>query len=241
MIADQEPSRPAVGALASTVHDSGRFIQSVILFVERQLPLWFDHPKRPAVSDETRMNEYLCDHLDTQARTSGFDVVRFTHESCQTGGRTVDVTVKPCGPIIVEGRAYSEFEQLLPIECKRLPTPKGNKRGDVEYVNGTPSHISGGIERFKHGLHGPASNRGLLIGYVQSESFEYWFEIVNQRLRTLAELGTDDGLWFPEELLDAAEAIDRHRVRRFASRHQRLNPPGISDVVALEHLWLRMN
>ena len=141
----------------------------------------------------------------------------------------------------MEGRTYNDFEQLLPIECKRLPTPTDNRRGDLEYVHGLPGHRIGAIERFKHGLHGPTNRRALIIAYVQAESFNHWITVINARLALLAENGTDDGLWHPAEVLSGAAVTDGTDIQKLTSNHRRRVPPSDSNVVDLEHLWLRMN
>ena len=47
--------------------------------------------------------------------------------------------------ICVEGRRHTDFDSLMPIECKRLPTPKGDDRDEREYV--FSEHTStGGIQ-----------------------------------------------------------------------------------------------
>lgn len=53
------------------------------------------------------------------------------------------------------------------IECKRLPTPGGKDR-EREYVSGFHANGSptGGIQRFKLGLHGGQVHDAAMIGYV---------------------------------------------------------------------------
>src|SRR4051794_20271602 len=135
MIADYGQTRPALGSLEAALHDADTFRKQVIVFIERELPSWRDLPERPSDTDEPRLNEYLCDHLDCAARKRAFDVVRFTLEPVHRGTRRGDIAVKPCRTIIVGSRTYHNFEQILPIECKRLPTPPGRDRNDLEYVH----------------------------------------------------------------------------------------------------------
>ena len=147
----------------------------------------------------------------------------------------------PLGSINVEGKTYYDFEQLLPIECKRLPTPSGNRRSDLEYVHGIAGHRTGGIERFKHGQHGRTNKHAMLIAYVQSESFSYWLTTINARLAKLADDHTDDGIWNPYEPLSVDPPPDSTQIHKLSSRHRRLQPPCCSDAVDMEHFWLRMN
>jgi hypothetical protein len=43
-----------------------------------------------------------------------------------------------------------DFDPIMPIECKRLPTPKAKDRDEREYVI-TEGATAGGIQRFKLG------------------------------------------------------------------------------------------
>lgn len=71
------------------------------------------------------------------------------------------------------------------IEGKRLPKYKTKTK--QEYVVGANSfgNPSGGIERFKKGIHG-APDRILingLIAYIENESIEYWLDNINCTIR----------------------------------------------------------
>jgi hypothetical protein len=147
----------------------------------------------------------------------------------------------PLETIIVEGVRYYDFEQLLPIECKRLPTPPDSRRSDLEYVHGKSGHRTGGIERFKYGLHGSKNRHALIIAYVQTESFAHWMAAINSRLAKLAIEQADNGIWNPCEPLFNYHLDPISEVLRLTSFHRRLQPPCCSDKVEMEHFWLRMN
>jgi len=232
MIADEHPQRPYVGIPDASLLVSNAFHEAIIAFIENELPVWRDRIDRPAVADEPRLNESLCDHLDCAARHY-FDSIRFSHEPVQTSGRAADLAVKPTSRMVVGTTAYSIFEQLLPIECKRLPTPSDPRRSDCEYVHGTPGHRTGAIERFKHCLHGPDNDRAMIVGYVQSESFDFWLKKVNARLRSLAD---GESLWAPVELLRASGAPSSD-LKQLQSSHRRSH----SLPIEIRHLWLNMN
>ena len=235
MIADEPRSNSRIGSADSTELEADAFLRSIVGFVERELPLWGVRADRPQVTDEPRLNETLCDHLECAARKS-FDLIRFVHEPYQSAGRNADLAVKPSRGISVEGVGYTEFEQLLPIECKRLPTPKDSRRSDCEYVHGLPGRRTGAIERFKEGLHGPDSAQALVIAYVQEETFEHWVAAINGRLSQLAEKGTDEGRWDPVEHLVGQVSEDEVRLCKLESTHRRA-----SNSIQIKHLWLQMN
>ena len=239
MIADEPRPTPGLGTPDATLLDADAFHHAIVSFIERELAVWRDRPNRPQLNDEPNLNQTLCVHLNSASRRQNFDAVQFLQEAVQVAGRRADIGVMPLGTIMVEGRTYEDFEQLLPIECKRLPTPKDKRRSDCEYVHGLSGHRTGAIERFKHGLHGPANQRALIIAFVQSESFTHWLIAINERLNKLATVGADEGLWSPAEPLSAeTSGNDLYRIN---SRHRRLQSPSSSDLIEIEHLWLQMN
>lgn len=162
MIADESRSIPTLGSLETGVLELGAFCREIVSFVERELPMWRQRQEISQIEDEPRLNQSLCLHLDRASRHS-FDSIRFLQEPIQGPGRNADIAALPVDSIMVEGISYQDYEQLLPIECKRLPTPPGSRRSDLEYVNGVAGQRTGGIERFKHGLHGQS----------QPHSFQY--------------------------------------------------------------------
>jgi hypothetical protein len=220
--------------------DADAFHHAIVAFIFSELPVWRDRISITEVTDEPNLNQRLCVHLNSAARRRSFDSVQFLQEPVQAAGRRADMGVMPLGTIEVQGRSYQDFEQLLPIECKRLPTPADSHRSDCEYVHGTPDHRTGAIERFKHGLHGADNKRALIIAYVQSETFAHWLAKVNERLASLADSSSDDGIWSPNELLSLLTAESKSDVSKLHSRHQRKRKAG-TDHIDIEHLWLRMN
>ncbi len=239
MIADEPRSTPAIGAPDVTLLNADAFHHEIVAFIARELPVWRDLPNRQKFTDEPNLNQRLCLHFDTASRHQCFDAIRFLQETLQPGSRRIDIGVMKLGTIMVEGINYEDYLQLLPIECKRLPTQKDKRRSDCEYVHGLAGHRVGAIERFKHGLHGPGNPRAMIIAYIQSGEFNDWLHTINERLGRLADDGTDEGLWSPvEPLAVVANHADPHKL---LSHHRRLKPPASSDSVEIEHLWLRMN
>jgi hypothetical protein len=155
---------------------------ALIEFIAEELPHWRDHPEREAQTSEVRLTDQLCSYLNSAARISS----EWTHIQFRTevpdeakGARTIDLVPKPCGAILlIEGRRHTQFQPLLPIECKRLPTPEERDRDKREYVITSPG-TTGGIQRFKFGYHGAAHQLGAMIGYVQEMTFAHWLGKVN--------------------------------------------------------------
>lgn len=241
MIADESRPTPGIGTPDTTLLDADAFHHAIVSFIERELPIWRDRPNSSQFSDEPTLNQTLCLHLNSATRHQNFDAIQFLQEPLQSTGRRADIGVMPRGTIMVEGRSYEDYEQLLPIECKRLPTPTDKRRSDCEYVHGLPGHRTGAIERFKHGLHGPQNPRALIIAYVQAESFAHWLTTINERLSKLANEGSDDGIWAPAEILSKVATAFSADIQRLVSRHRRSKPPAHFSVVDIEHFWLHMN
>ena len=241
MIADESPQNPAIGTPDSEVLDAGAFHEKIVAFIEQELPVWRGRPELSQVTDEPKLNQSLCLHLDKASRRQGFDSIRFLQEPLQTSGRNADIGVVPMDNIMVEGICYHDFEQLLPVECKRLPTPPDSRRSDLEYVHGVLGHRTGGIERFKHGLHGPTNHHALIIAYVQAKCFAHWLTAINARLAKLATEEVDGGIWNPAEPLSHGTSTHSVDTQRFKSCHRRLKPPCSSSKIEVEHIWLRMN
>src|SRR3546814_18725311 len=76
--------------------------------------------------------------------------------------------------IWIEGRQYTEYQTLLPIECKRLPTPTGTDRDEREYLYSRFS-TTGGVQRFKAGHHAALHARAAIDGYVQGRDIPAGF------------------------------------------------------------------
>lgn len=174
MIANESTPAPS-GYFGADVQlpDSARL--ELLDFIAGELPRWRDHPDRRDVTAETDLTDQLCDHLNSAARHSaGWRRLQFrTEVSDELGkGRKIDLASKPCGPaIVIEGRRHTQFDSLLPIECKRLPIPKDKDRDEREYVVSRHS-TTGGIQRFKAGHHGGAHNLVGMIAYIQSGNVE---------------------------------------------------------------------
>lgn len=210
----------------------------LIAFISKQLPLWRDHPDRPGAQAETKLTEHLCEHLNSAVYYSEiWDHVQFrTETSDETrGGRKIDLTVKPRAAVfIIEGRRHSQFDALFPIECKRLPTPKGKGRDEREYVF-TKSGTTGGIQRFKFGLHGATHEFAAMIGYVQGQSLSYWINQVNTWILNLSAGDKSD--WSDSEILELISEDSATGISTLKSRHER---SGGLEICELRHLWVKM-
>ncbi|QQF06210.1 hypothetical protein [Sinorhizobium meliloti] len=238
MLADEGEYTGHAGALKAGIHLPDEWLTSLIEFIADALPSWRDDPEREAVSGETRLTSQFCSRLSSLSRhTPGWDMVQFKREEPDEtdGRRAIDLTVAPRGDIIwIGARRYTEYQTLLPLECKRLPTPLATDRDEREYLFDR-FRTAGGIQRFKAGHHGAAHARAAMIAYVQSESVDFW---QNQIETWLNDLVADlvDG-WSVEDKLALVESDASRRTARLQSNHTR--KPGLSPI-KIDHLWVEM-
>lgn len=167
----------------------------------------------------------------------GWDFLQFrTEEADETiRNRKVDLVPAPSGTTIwMDGRQYTQYATLLPIECKRLPTPSGFKRDEREYLfNGHNS--TGGVHRYKAGHHGASHSVGALIAFIQEQDMEFWLEKIRLWLAGLVRDRVPT--WEKGDKLVMARHNVRRRTAVLRSVHSRdadLAP------IQLYHLWVNM-
>lgn len=238
MLADSINISPQSGKLDEDIHLPSTAKLELVGFIAEELPRWRDHPDRPTANAETKLTEHLCDHLNSAVYYSlAWSHVQFrTETSDETrANRTIDLTVKPrAAALIIEGRRHTQFDALFPIECKRLPTPKGKKRDEREYVT-TKFGTTGGIQRFKFDYHGAAHTFAAMIAYIQEQSSSYWLGQVNCWIRE--EAAKSNSLWSDSDVLQLLSDNLAKGLSTFKSEHQRED--GL-DRCELRHLWIRM-
>jgi hypothetical protein len=238
MLSDEKDNGVQSGGLAEGLHRPATWLAALIDFIAEQLPLWRDRSDRPRVEGETLLTAQLCAHLNSAARKSaGWDVLQFRMEEPDAvkRSRRIDLAPAPAGETIwIEGRRYSDFDPLVPIECKRLPTPVGAGRDKREYLR-VSKGSTGGIQRFKAGHHGAAHTQGAMIAYVQAEGLASWVKRIDVWIRALVRASVAG--WTADDRL----RLDRHypgrRVAVLTSEHQREH--GLAGI-ALRHLWIEI-
>ncbi len=238
MLANGPDTSVQFGTFSADVQRPATFRRGLLDFIADELPRWRDRPERPSATSETILTSQLCAHLNSAARHApGWDILQFRVEESdeENKGRKIDLVPAPSGTTIcIEGRVHTDFNSLMPIECKRFPIPKGKDRDEREYV--ISSHTStGGIQRFKEGSHGAAHTFGGMIGYVQEQTTSFWDARVAGWIKELA--GTRPG-WTMKDLLQLERKDATLRVAVFRSSHARQN--GLPDI-DLCHLWMEMN
>jgi len=227
---------PARGKITNGLA-AGTLIERTIEFVLAELPNWRDTPNRPAEESEERLNAQLCKHLEVTARHS-LRMVFFHHEEKQTGTRRVDFSASPTENRFVGATFHTIYDPFLVLEGKRLPPPKNGSR-EREYVTGGDAK-SGGIQRFKLGLHGAKHEIAVVIGYVQADTPAEWNRRINGWIRELeGALQSDGTKWSSIDRLSDFVENNGKRIETSLSKHLRSGDI-ISPNISIHHLWVRM-
>jgi hypothetical protein len=238
MLADGGAQEPSMSRLRVGLHVPATQFSKLIAFIAQLLPHWRDDPQRPAETAENKLSEQLCDFLDDEVRTTaGFEIFKFQREPHDDvrGSRNLDIAAKPSGTSIwIEDRHYKRYDIFLPIECKRLPTPKGKDRDPREYLFSSSS-TTGGVQRFKSGDHGANHSVAAMIGYVQANGIQHWQAQVRTWIDEL--VGSSTPLWNSEDhfTLVTHDILSRSAILR--SYHAR---NGDLASIDMSHLWIEM-
>lgn len=239
MLANSLNTHTQVGTLGKDVHLKMTSLYELLDFIADELPHWRDRSDRKNLSSETALTSQLCGHLNSAARrTTGWDFLQFRSEESdeQQKSRKIDLVASPCDATVwVEGRKCIDFDTLLPIECKRLPTPKGKDRDEREYVISRKSS-TGGIQRFKAGHHGSKHSIAAMVAYIQEETTAIWYERVASWIEELG--ATDRSEWSDKDLLHIVPDSEKAGLTIYHSTHERRK--GLPDI-KMRHLWLVMN
>jgi hypothetical protein len=138
-----------------------------------------------------------------------------------------------------EARLYNIYDPILVLECKRLPAPSSDR--EREYVTGGKERKSGGIQRFKLGLHGAELDLVAMIGYVQERSAHEWHQDINKWITDLCSGVMADGcVWRYDETLEQFEEDVSKGISSCRSVHGRTGSRA-SNEIEIDHLWIVMN
>jgi len=170
-------------------------------------------------------------------------MVSFKHEEPQKKGRTVDLGVHGTGEsTIIGAHDYSIYEPFMVIEAKRLPAP--SKDREREYVVGTDSAsgtATGGIQRFKLGLHGDQIETAVMVGYLEKLSAHHWHVTINRWITDLAAVTSqDDCVWCQSDALQQLACDNEQDTATTMSFHQRVDGC-VTNAIRIHHLWIIMS
>ncbi len=232
------PYSAPIGRITAGI-ELGTLANKIIDFVRQQLPAWRDHPDRDDVQSEFRLTSQLCVFLNARARQARFSMIQFHHELPQPRSRSVDLSVHPLDPLQIDARLFSVFHPVLVLECKRLPPP--DPKREREYVTGDANKRSGGIQRFKLGLHGSDTDVAGMIGFLQEATAPHWHSTINGWILELCNGTPADGCtWSSDEVLSEIDCSVSGGVTSYCSVHSRTSSRS-GQPITIHHVWVAMN
>jgi hypothetical protein len=225
------------GKITSGITRKYTLALSTLNFVFMQLPNWRDDPDRPDEQAEDKLNLQLCKFLESRARHD-FPMVRFDREEPQAERRRVDLSVSPVEATVIAAKLHTIYDPFLVFEGKRLPAPSPGR--EKEYVTGLAQR-TGGIQRFKLGLHGADMILAAMIGYIQEHSLRKWHHDINQWIAELCSGATSDVcIWNDGETLELIDEDRPRGIARYYSIHSRNCHKSGTEII-IYHLWVTMN
>lgn len=207
----------------------GTIKEKLIIFLEETLYKFQEHFKGKVNESEEHLNEQLSKTLSYFSKTQPFIFQAETKQKQAKGiDRRVDIGVF---------KHFSDPNPFFTIEAKRLTTSMTKSR-EKEYVLGSDStKFSGGIERFKHNVHGVNLDYSALIGYVQNEDGKHWFKAVNSWIQELIDKNNPSPLkWISNDLLNNICGFKDLRVIKFISESEKIDNTKIS----LNHYFINL-
>lgn len=203
----------------------GTIKEKLIEFLEDTLYKFQNQYKGLINESEEALNEHLGKTLTYFSKSQPFF---FQPETRQLHGRRVDIGVF---------KHFADTAPFFTIEAKRLTTSMPINR-EKEYVLGSdPNKFTGGIERFKHNVHGVNLDHSALIGYVQNKDGNHWFNAVNSWIQELIDNKVKSPLqWISNDLLINTCGYKDLRCAKFISESEKSNQTKIS----LNHYFVNL-
>lgn len=207
----------------------GTIKEKLIVFLEETLYKFQDHFKGKVNESEENLNEQLGKTLSYFSKNQAFIFQAETKQKQQKGiDRRVDIGVF---------RHFSAPNPFFTIEAKRLTTsiPKNREK---EYVVGSDlTKLSGGIERFKHNVHGVNLDNSAIIGYVQNEDVNHWYNTINNWIQELIDGKIESPLnWISNDLLNNTCGFKDLRVVKYISESEKMDQTKIK----LNHYFVNL-
>lgn len=231
----ENPINPVSGNISFGI-EADDSIKAVIGFLRINLLKFATDKKNHKILPEESTNQLLCGFLNKEAKKEPF---RFQPEFIEvlTSGRSPKVdfgTLSDNDKIIISDREYGIDDSFFSFEAKRLPTPGSGR--EKEYVTGSSVKQSGGIERFKKGIHGSKIKYAAIVGYIHKEDFNHWFLKINSWIDELANVD-QNGLWSVKDKLESSDLNSSIFIELF-SEHNRMTTTAVLGNIKLYHFWI---
>ncbi len=185
-------------------------INEVIDFISTNLPDFNINSREVLKSKEEQCyNKQLLTFLDRKLRLSNYNFII-------EGNQLNEAEKYPDIEFLV--LKSDENKSFFDMECKRLNSNLSQQHVS-QYVHGD----TGGIQRFKENKHGVNLSHSAMIGYVETNDFNFWHEKVNSWI-------SDDN--------EHLKMVESSPIGKFESKHPRTNSQNLT--VKLTHFWLKM-
>lgn len=216
------------GTLSGPAPDT--LLNSVVELVTQALPVFAASVMKEDLSNEDGLNSQLALFVSKKARQNNLPFI-VQHQSMED--LTRGDSPKPDIGIHLDTDDEAESPPRITVfEGKRLTTRLDAKRRR-EYVIGhmkNGKYIKGGIERFKHSIHGGRLTHAGMIGYLQDGTPDHWRDQINGWISELSSQQHDPA-WSEKEQLTFNTTGGR--VTECSSAVFRK-----TDELRLTHLWI---
>jgi hypothetical protein len=240
MLADNAYLSVSAGKIKGPEPDSS--ILAVVAFVEKHLISFSQKYTGSPIENEKGLTQKLVLLLNFHANSEGclfwFDKEYMENPEQGTSPQVdIGTITKLEQGIVIESKSYSKEESFFSLEAKRLGG-KLEKKRSKEYLIGRFEHKkyinSGGVERFKQGIHGKNLKYGAVIAYVQKHDFSHWHNRINSWIDDLIQKQLKSSVnWTLKDKLSME--YSKSLTAKFISVNSRQN-----DSVTLFHLWTKL-
>lgn len=190
------------------------------------------------VNSEDNVSQILCNYLERKARNEFF-MVQFQYRYFETGHSS------DFGIIEAEDNYPNNVDSaFFVMEAKRLPADR--KSREREYVQGEEHSKSGkirytgGVERYKRGIHGRGLPESAMIGYIQDKNnCNHWHQEINKWINDLIKTNTAINICWDEDDLLSIEA-DLVTTQRYSSKNTR-TVSSVNDKIKLHHYLINLS
>ncbi|WP_299064649.1 hypothetical protein [uncultured Polaribacter sp.] len=210
--------------------EKGVITKKLIEFIEKTLLKFQNQFKGKIDASEEELNQNLVNTFAYFSKNIPFIFQQEVIQKQKKGqNRKVDIGVF---------RHYADSSPFFTLEAKRLTTTLSKSR-EKEYVIGSnPLKLSGGIERFKHNVHGVNLSNSAIVGYLQRENSNYWSDKINDWINQLISGKLKSVLkWNKDELLNNYCYFKDDRLSKFSSNHIKTD----KSFITLNHYFVDLS
>ncbi|CAA6820618.1 MAG: Unknown protein [uncultured Sulfurovum sp.] len=218
--------------------EKSQSIKKIFNFIEECLPQFKN--RHSLLKPEDGLTQELVYILDNESREKlplcGFSTEHM-EDTTKGNSRRDDIGIRAIHGVTINTTYYPNNKPFIAIEAKRLDSKIVKKR-KKEYVIGRyddEKYIeSGGIERFKKEIHGNGLVYVGMIGYLQTNSFDDWFEKINKYIdEEINSSSSNELVWEEKDKL----TIDKRNefFSTYNSEHQCK-----SKEISMYHIWINL-